>query len=340
MARDRTQRAWGMAAGLSIGLMLLIGASAGAQDNESHQITITPESVDGGEGERVTTPPLELKVEVKPPRDPDAPLPSLEEDASAGNLLDHLERKDAELTNLSAQIRYTRVQTIQGDTQSRLGEIFYQRGKALQDGASRRFVIDFKSLIVDGAVRNERTAWGYDGQWLIEKDYETKQYVRRRIAAPGAEIDPLRLGSGSGTIPLPIGQRREDVERYFKAELVGALEGLVPDADALEDDDAGYREFVRTLGGSEGVAGVYQLKLTPLEGTEAAEDYRVIRLWYQKGTLLPMMSRAIDRKGDISTVQLINVDTATPIEASRIDLAPPMPGEGWVEREEDRVFED
>lgn len=291
----------------------------------------------GQDGQRVTTPTLRNEVRVI---DPNTPLPSMEDEPTAGNLLDHLERKDADLEQLSAQIRYARVQTLQGDTQERLGDLYYQRGESLADGAGRRFVIDFNRLIVDGAVRQERTAWGYDGQWLIEKDYETRQYARRRIAEAGAEVDPLRLGSGSGTIPLPIGQRRQDVERYFDAELVGALDGLVPEDDALEDSDAGYRAFVRMMGGSDGVAGVYQLKLTPREGTEAAQDFRLIRLWYQKGTLVPMMSRAIDRKGDISTVQLINVDTSTPIAPERMTLEPPAEGSGWVVREEDRIFQE
>ncbi len=327
MARHRNGLAWMAVLAASVGAVSAVGGVAVAQDGE----------------ERVTTPELELKFEVKParaPHDPDAPLVPLEDDASAGNLLNHLERKDSELQRLRADVSYTRVQALAGDTQVRVGRMYYERGGALADGgAARRFAIEFDTLIVDRVARDERTAWGFDGEWLIEKDYQTKQYVRRRIAKPGAEVDPLRLGNGGGAIPLPIGQRRDEVERFFDAEMVGALDGLVPDADALDDPDAGFREFVRYMGGDAGVEGVYQLKLTPKAGTEAAEDYREMRLWYQKGTLLPLMSRAIDRKRDISTVQLLNVDTEHAVDRGVIDIGPPPADTGWVVKEEDRLFE-
>jgi len=313
-----------VAVAASLGVVSAIGGSALAQDGE----------------ERVTTPELELKFEVKPPRDKGAPLPSLEEDATAGNLLDHLERKDAEITHLRADVSYTRIQELTGDTQVRIGRMYYERGADLAGGgASRRFAIEFEKLIVDQVIREERTAWGFDGEWLIEKDYQMRQYIQRRVAAEGAEVDPLRLGSGTGAIPLPLGQQREEVERYFDATIVGALDGLVPDSEALEDDDEGFRKFVRYMGGEAGVEGVYQLELTPRAGTEAAEEYRVIRLWYQKGTLLPLMSRAIDRKGDVSTVQLLRVDTAGEVDRGAIDIGPPPADAGWVIKKDDRVFE-
>lgn len=328
-------------------LLVALGAPAmGQADGDGADAPEQPEETTPGE--TVTTPKLVLEYEVKPPLPappPRGPLPSLEEQETAANLLDHLERRDEDLSRLTAEVQYTRFQSLQGDTQTRIGMLYYLRHAPGAGGAEgggrveREFAVDFTRLIVDQRVREERTMWVFDGEWLVEKDYQTRQFIRRRIAAPGADIDPLRLGSGSGTIPLPIGQRREDVERFFVPELVGALDGLVPGPDDLDDTDAAFRDFVRRMGSDRGVEGVHQLKLTPREGTEAAEDYRVIRLWYQKGSLLPMMSRAIDRKGDISTVQLAKVNTEAEIPAGVTSTEPPARDEGWDIREEDRLFE-
>ncbi|MCA9307587.1 MAG: hypothetical protein KDA16_13735, partial [Phycisphaerales bacterium] len=63
MARHRNGLAWMAVLAASVSA---IGGVAMAQD---------------GGGERVTTPELELKFEVKPPRDPGAPLVPLEDDA-------------------------------------------------------------------------------------------------------------------------------------------------------------------------------------------------------------------------------------------------------------------
>ena len=56
----------------------------------------------------------------------------------------------------------------------------------------------------------------FDGQWLIEKRPDKKQFVAREIAAPGEDFDPLSIKEG--IMPIPIGQRAADVLERFDVE--------------------------------------------------------------------------------------------------------------------------
>ncbi len=238
--------------------------------------------------------------------------------ASAEALLDALETADREIESFQAEIVYDRQFMLQGDRHIRGGDLYFEvEPRRGEPRPVRTFAVHFEWLLLDGAKRNDRQAWIFDGEWLVEKRFADRQYVARQIAPPGERIDPLRLGEGP--LPMPIGQRKADILARYEAEVLPAHAGF----DAEQRDHAGYMSAVE---------GATQLRLTPLPHREAQDDFRSIRLWYRHdegGRLLPVLSRTVDRKGDESFVLLADVRVNRPIPGSVVDISPPPVEEGW-----------
>ncbi len=233
--------------------------------------------------------------------------------ASADDLLRELETADADLRALAADLRYDRTFELAGDRQVRVGRLFFESppGGA---GAGRRFAIRFDRLELGDRLEEETKFYVFDGEWLVEKLPAEKLFFKRQVAPPGSSFDPLRIGQGP--LPIPIGQKREDILSRYTADLLPSDDGL--DSDAL-------RAFA---------LGAYQLRLVPRAETAADEEFTEVRLWYRrgadaKGPLLPRMARTINHAGDVSVVQLINVklNAQAEIPAGVMDTA--SPGTGW-----------
>lgn len=260
----------------------------------------------------IQAPPLEIKVKQPGAKQPGAIR-------TADDLLTALETADAGLKTLTAGIRYDRTFEIAGDRQVREGTLYFEARPREADRADRRFSIRFDRLIVGQRVRDEVKEFIFDGEWLVEKlpGEKPKMFTKRQVVPPGERFDPLRIGEGP--MPIPIGQRREDILSRYAAELVPA------DSDLSELE---LKTFVKES---------YQLKLTPRADRPDEDEFREIRLWYrqspavggQPAMLLPRMARTINRSGDESVVQLINVQVNGPIPADVMKTDTPGPKDGW-----------
>ncbi len=256
------------------------------------------------------------------------PIAAPGEIRTAQQLLLALERVDDKVDTLQADIQYDRRFRLQGDQHVRRGKLYYNANRAGDpgDGArvnpERAFAIDFETLwlVTAGRKEQDRQIWVFDGRWLIEKRPDKKQYVAREIAEPGEDFDPLSIKEG--IMPIPIGQRAADVLERFDAELVEhhrGLEGELPTLVAFAGD-------------------CYQLKLTPKPGFTEESKFREVRLWYEKEALMPKMSRAVDRKGDVSFVQLLRVKRNERLPRGVMTVQPPPENAGWdvqIERRRD-----
>ena len=238
---------------------------------------------------------------------------------TAQQLLVALERVDDRLETLQADIQYDRRFRLQGDQHVRRGKLYYFADREGESGEGKRvkpdraFEIDFQTLWLVQAERKEqdRQTWVFDGRWLIEKRPDKKQFIAREIAAPGEEFDPLSIKEG--IMPIPIGQRAADVLDRYGAQ-------LVPHPDGLGEEPATLTAFV---------SDCHQLKLVPKPGHAEESKFEEIRLWYEKETLMPRMSRAVDRKGDVSFVQLLNVKRNERLPRGVMVIAPPPEDAGW-----------
>lgn len=257
--------------------------------------------------------------------------------ASADELLTALEKSGQDLETLAADIKYDRVLTIQGDRQVRLGKLYFVGGKP--DAANperrvgRKFAILFDTLQLGDERRDVDRVYIFDGEMLIEKIPEDKLILKKRVVPPGETFDPLKIGEGP--MPIPIGQKKSEILARYEAELLPATAGMDP--SSTEDPDLKEQmEIVQKV-----APGTWQLKLTP---RDPKDDFREIRLWYAKGAggdLIPRMARTINRAGDVSFVQLINIETqvaggatndAAKVPPSVFDLKVP---EGWIEQFDD-----
>ena len=108
-------------------------------------------------------------------------------------------------------------------------------------------------------------------------------------------------------MPLPVGQRAEDVRRRFAVSLAPA-----PDAPLLKR-----------------LEGVQGLVLVPKPGSGVDEDFREVRVWYDLGTFAPVGVVATLRGGDVKTVLLRDVQVNAGLDSAAramLDRAPPA---GW-----------
>jgi len=242
----------------------------------------------------------------------------------AADLLGALEKADEGLDQFRAEIRYDRVLDLEGESQLRQGELFFDRVKGVAGKPVRRFAVRFDSFQVGTAVRNEQRLHIFDGTWYADKMPEEKKINRKEVVGPGQSFDPMKLGEGP--MPIPIGQRKDDILARYDAQ-------LLPAADGLGASDETLKAFL---------AGTVQVRLVPKAGAAPGGDtFEEIRLWYRgkrpeqmtpgdkpSDRLLPRAARTVSVNKDISIVQLINiaVNPDPKIDASIMDTSAPA---GW-----------
>ncbi len=234
---------------------------------------------------------------------------------SARALLEALERADQGIETLSAQIQYDKHFKLQGDKHRRRGDLLFRTQRQDQGAPQRAFEINFNSLQVGGRLEQDRETWIFDGQWLVEMHPDRKQFIKREVAGEGATFDPLAIGEGP--MPIPIGQKANEVMSRYDAR-------LAPFDEPFEENDPkiGF------------VANTWQLVLTPKPAAAASRDekFKEIRIWYSKDEsrrLLPRMARTLSRSGDVTYVQLINIEINGAISPRAFDVALPPAEEHW-----------
>ena len=201
---------------------------------------------------------------------------------SADELLDALERATDGLRDFRATVIYDRTDAITGDRERRTGRIALEQPTG--DGTRRRFGIAFDQFIdAAGHASPQVQRFAFGDGWLVEFDDARRQCIERQLVPDGARLDPLRLGEGP--MPLPVGQRSEDVRRRFTVSLAPA-----PDAPLLKR-----------------LEGVQGLVLVPKPGSGVDEDFKEVRVWYDLRTFAPVGVVATLKGGDVKTVLLREV---------------------------------
>lgn len=190
----------------------------------------------------------------------------------AGALLDAVEQVAARMRDFRSAVTVETTDDVTGDTERRLGQVVLVQAEGAP--ATRRFAVVLEQFI-DGSGRadDRPVRYVYADGWLTEADFRERTLVRRQLARPGEQYDPLK--PGEGPVPLPIGQRRDDVLRRFEASLAGA-----PDAESLK------RLAGRMVG----------LRLRPRPGM-ADRDLVEATVWYDAESLVPRGVEARRRSG-------------------------------------------
>jgi len=202
-------------------------------------------------------------------------------------LLDAIERAEGKLRSLTAMVLYDKEFALAGDLQRRTGELFFNNTEG-----GRSFAIRFDKLRLGDVVHDDVQEFVFDGEWLVERQPGKKLFTKRQVVPPGQEFDPLKIGEGP--LPIPIGQKRADIERTFDVSSPGVTDSLTEGTDAFRIASAPNSK-------------VRQLKLVPKPGTRESDDFEEIRVWYKdhEGGVLPTMARTVNHQGDIALVVLI-----------------------------------
>lgn len=270
--------------------------------------------------------------------------------ATADALLLALETADRDLKSLSSDLLWTKEFFLGGDTHTRQGKLFFvdqrppggvdagtkehspreTQHKPVAPAGMRKFAVRIEATQFQGeganAARLDRKVQEYvfDGSALVERFPDEKRIVRHQLNAK-AGTDPLKIGEGP--IPLPVGQKREDILARFNVELLSAEKDLVPEGTKKDDPQA--QQLLALVKGSA------QLKLVPRPEYERECAFKEARLWYQRSTvvgehgrLLPRMARAVNKQDDTDTVLLTGVLINGPVEQV-FDAGVPA---GWEEQ--------
>jgi tetratricopeptide (TPR) repeat protein len=234
---------------------------------------------------------------------------------NADALLDAIETADASIDRLSADIYYQRIFALAGDEQHRLGGLAFVREPDDDGSPTRRFAVRFDTLIVGERREDDGRMFVFDGEWLTERIPEDRLMIRRQVAPPGSGFDPLRVGEGP--LPLPLGQRKDDILSSYEVSMPEPNDGTAERADA--------EQLAAFITGQ----SAQQLRLVP---RDPEDDFTEIRLWYARSGpgVLPCMSMTTNRTGDVVVVQLINVRLNADAEIDDRDFDTAAP-EGWDE---------
>ncbi len=247
--------------------------------------------------------------------------PRIEDIKSADDLLLALEAADARFQTLQANLREIRLasELIGGDRQDVEGRVLFLTEKPKDAGARgrRMFQVDYLFITADKVRRAENRTFIFDGEWFVERQPDVKQIHKRQIVPPGQQIDPLAIGQGP--FPIPIGQRREGILDRFRAELVKPED--FPDRD-------------RTGGVPEYLKDSFQLKLTPKPGSDEAQQFQEVRIWYRRPDLLPQVARTLKPDESVFIYLLTSVKTNETLPAGAFDTSVP---EGWAAQVDEYV---
>ncbi len=244
-----------------------------------------------------------------------APAPDVQ---TADDLLGALEKADAGIDTLSATVVYERFFKLSGDRHIRRGRLYFRQGA--QGEAPRRpraFGVHFDTLLVDMRLSDDPQIFVFDGVWFVEKRPAEKRFTKREVAREGDAFDPLKVGEGP--MPLPIGQKAADIKAKYRAELLDPTDGL------SEEQIAGLQFLSKT----------WQLRLTPHPiavepgKPRPREEFKEIRLWYQRDTLLPRLARTSSRSGDESFVVLLDLVVNSLLPPEALDASEPPAAERW-----------
>ena len=233
---------------------------------------------------------------------------------SADALLDAIESADSGIRELTADLLYKRDFALAGDRQLRIGSLSFINRPAGETGQrNRRFAVLFSHLIIGERQEADGRTFVFDGQWLIERIPGERLMLKRQVAPPGADFDPLRVGEGP--LPLPLGQKKADMLANYEVSMPEPNEGI-----AGRDDEVTLRQFVDST-------NAVQLKLVPKPDRIEDDPFDEIRLWYtpRASGVVPAMAMTLNKTGDEVVVQLINVrlnEEATIDEAVFDDEAP------------------
>jgi len=200
-------------------------------------------------------------------------------------VLDKMDAAGKDLKTVRAKFDYELNQTLYEDIQKRKGNLAYETPNRL------RFEFTDKP----------QETFVFDGRTLYNKKDATRQLIIWELRLPDEKpLESLELGKAP--FPLPFGQKKEQVLKFFSVS-----------RDAKEE--AADKE------------GRAVLILVPKKDTQMAKDYTKVILWVDPKTSLPTRVRLYDTSENITTVDFRDIEINKNVDPKSFDR-PSVP-EDW-----------
>ena len=192
-------------------------------------------------------------------------------------VLDKMDATGKDLKTVRAKFDYELNQTLYEDIQKRKGDLAYEAPNRI------RFELTDKP----------QETFVFDGRTLYHKKDATKQLIIWELRRP--DEPPLEsLELGKTPFPLPFGQKKEQVLKFFSVSRDAKEEAADKDNRAV-------------------------LVLVPKQDTPLAKDYTKILLWVDPKTSLPTRVRLYDTSENITTVDFRDIEINKNVDSKQFD---------------------
>ena len=231
-----------------------------------------------------------------------SPVDSTAQFQSTDAMLSALEKAGDTIRSLRANVIYDRVDAVSENRERRTGQIVLTQDS--QQLKSRTLAIMFDQFIdASGHASPQTQRFVFHGGWLFEFDDARHQLIARELVPPGEQLDPLRIGEGP--VPIPIGQKKDEVLRRFEVQLVP-----LPEQPLLKR-----------------LVNIQGLVMRPKLNAGVDPDLAEIDVWYDLGTLMPVAVAATTKGGDQKILLLTKLELNKELDVSAKALLatdPPM----------------
>ena len=221
---------------------------------------------------------------------------------STDAMLSALEKAGDNIRTLRANVIYDRVDAVSENRERRTGQIVLTQDS--QQLKSRTLAIMFDQFIdASGHASPQTQRFVFHGGWLFEFDDARHQLIARELVAPGEQLDPLRIGEGP--VPIPIGQKKDEVLRRFEVQLAP-----LPEQPLLKR-----------------LVNIQGLVMRPKLNAGVDPDLAEIYVWYDLDTLMPVAVAATTKGGDQKILLLTKLELNKELDVSAKALLatdPPM----------------
>ncbi len=198
-------------------------------------------------------------------------------------MLSALEKAGDTIRSLRANVIYDRVDAVSENRERRTGQIVLTQDP--QQLKSRTLAIMFDQFIdASGHASPQTQRFVFYGGWLFEFDDARHQLIARELVPPGEQLDPLRIGEGP--VPIPIGQKKDEVLRRFEVQLAP-----LPEQPLLKR-----------------LVNIQGLVMRPKLNAGVDPDLAEIDVWYDLGTLMPVAVAATTKGGDQKILLLTKLE--------------------------------
>ncbi len=221
---------------------------------------------------------------------------------STDAMLSALEKAGDTIRSLRANVIYDRVDAVSENRERRTGQIVLTQDS--QQLKSRTLAIMFDQFIdASGHASPQTQRFVFHGGWLFEFDDARHQLIARELVAAGEQLDPLRIGEGP--VPIPIGQKKDEVLSRFEVQLAP-----LPEQPLLKR-----------------LVNIQGLVMRPKLNAGVDPDLAEIDVWYDLGTLMPVAVAATTKGGDQKILLLTKLELNKELDISAKALLatdPPM----------------